>query len=130
MKVAYPVKDVQHYRHLALDHQKGILYLGTHAGLELLGLIQQTCPERVLVQCQALNAVHHYLLMNARCVRPFPRILMVRTPKSEIALELQPSMPHGHGVPPGRNARVPFISTLRVHLASSKQLCHHSGRLS
>ena len=39
-------------------------------------------------------------------------------------------MPRGHGVPPWRNARALFIFTLRVQRATSKQLCHHSGRLS
>lgn len=110
MKVAYPVKDVQHYRDLALDHRKGIIYLGAHAGLELLGLIQQTDLGPELFQCQALNAAHHHLLMNARCVRPFPRILTARTPKREIALELKPSMPHGHGVPLGATHGCPLSS--------------------
>ena len=50
---------------LALDHSKRMLHLGTDAGLEFLGLLNELAPGRVLLLL-ALVRAHGYVPIHAR----------------------------------------------------------------
>ena len=43
---------------LALDDPKRVFDLGTNTRLQLLGLVQQTAPGRIFVQCPAFTRTH------------------------------------------------------------------------
>ena len=50
---------------LAFDDREGTLCPGAHAGSKLFGLVQQSAPLRLFIQCPAFARAHGHLPINA-----------------------------------------------------------------
>ena len=61
---------------LALDHPERVLYLGSNAGFELLGFVQQAALKGVLVQYPALAGAHGDMPGHTRSFWPLDRSLV------------------------------------------------------
>ena len=77
---------------LALDHPKRMLDLGTHAGFELLGFVQQATPARILVQRPAFTWTHGHVPVHCRGFWPLVRTLVTGIRKHHGLLTVQQPM--------------------------------------
>ena len=107
---------------LALDNAKRVLYLGAHAGLELLGLVQQTGPRRLLVQRPALARTHGHVPVHAGGLRSLAGSLVTRIGKHHGLLTMQQAVALGHIVDVGcgtddsvHQARICIHTNVRLH---------------
>lgn len=91
---------------LAFDYSERMLHFGANTGLELLSLVQQTAPGRILLQCPAIAGMHGYIYMpvHARSLRSFGCPLVARIGKHDRFLAMQQAMPLDHIVDVGRRA--------------------------
>jgi len=107
---------------LALDNAKRVLYLGAHAGLELLGLVQQAAPRRLLVQRPALARTHGHVPVHAGGFRSLAGSLVTRIGKHHGLLTMQQAVALGHIVDVGcgtddsvHQARICIHTNVRLH---------------
>jgi GalNAc-alpha-(1->4)-GalNAc-alpha-(1->3)-diNAcBac-PP-undecaprenol alpha-1,4-N-acetyl-D-galactosaminyltransferase len=77
---------------LTLDHSEGVLHLGTHTGLHLLGFVQQAAPGRILVQRPALAGAHGHMPIHTCGLRAFGRSLVTGISKHHLLLSMQQAM--------------------------------------
>jgi len=107
---------------LALDNAKRVLYLGAHAGLELLGLVQQAVPRRLVIQRAALARTHGHVPVHAGGFRPLAGSSVARIGKHHVLLTTQQAVALGHIVEVGcgiddsvRQARICIHPNMRLH---------------
>ena len=89
---------------LALDHFKGVLHIGPHIGLELLGLAQQGAQLRLLVWCPTFARAHRHLPGHARRFKSFTGPLVAGIGKHHGFLAVQQAVSLGGVVDVGRCA--------------------------
>ena len=82
---------------LAFDHPKRVLYLCTDASFDLLGLLRQSAPRRVLLLL-ALAGAHGHVPVHARCIRPLGSALITGIGKDHRLLAMQQRMALGRCV--------------------------------
>ena len=87
---------------LAFDHSEGVFHLGSHAGLELFGLVQQACPWRALIQCPALARTHGYLPVHTGGLSSLAGSLVTCIGKHELLIPIQQAVALGEVIDVGR----------------------------
>ena len=107
---------------LALDDPKRVLHLGPYAGLDLLGLVQQAAPRRMLIQRSALAWTHGNVKVQACSFSPLAGSLVARTGKDDCLLAIQKAVSLGDIVDIGgcaddgvHQARVCIHPNMRLH---------------